>query len=125
MHPKKRALLESAGWRVGDAADFLAMSDEERQLLDARVELALAVRRQRKARQLSQKELGLMLQTSQPRVAKIERAASDVSLDQLVKAFAAAGGRIVVRVAKGSSKTSKSKSKARGKGVKLEVITSR
>ncbi|MFN9346674.1 MAG: hypothetical protein ACK6DQ_08755, partial [Planctomycetota bacterium] len=34
--------------------------------------------------------------TSQPRVAKIERAAPDVSLDQLVRALATAGGKIVV-----------------------------
>ena len=51
------------------------MGDEERQLLDTRVELALAVRRQREALHLSQKQLGAMLKTSQPRVAKIERAA--------------------------------------------------
>ncbi|MFO1092972.1 MAG: XRE family transcriptional regulator [Planctomycetaceae bacterium] len=92
--------LESAGWKFGDAADFLEMSEEERQLLDARVELALAVRRQRQARQLSQKQLGALLQTSQPRVAKIERAAADVSLDQLVRAFTAAGGTIVVKTAR-------------------------
>lgn len=98
MHAKKRAALEAAGWRLGDAADFLNMSDDERQLLDARVQLALAVRRLREARRLSQKQLGARLKTSQPRVAKIERAASDVSLDQLVRAFAAAGGKIKVKV---------------------------
>ncbi len=98
MDSAKRRALEAAGWKVGDAADFLDMNDEERQLLDARVELALAVRRQREACHLSQKELGLKLKTSQPRIAKIERAATDVSLNQLVRAFAAAGGRIVVKV---------------------------
>jgi predicted XRE-type DNA-binding protein len=95
----KRKALEAAGWKVGDAADFLKMSDAERQVLDTRVELALAIQRQRKARHLSQKELGAMLKTSQPRVAKIERAASDVSMDQLVRAFTVAGGRIVVKAA--------------------------
>lgn len=70
------------------------MGGEERQLLDARVELALAVRRQREASHLSQKQLGERLKTSQPRIAKIERAASDVSLDQLVRAFTAAGGNV-------------------------------
>ena len=84
MNSAKRKALEAAGWKVGDAADFLGMNDEERQLLDARVELALAVRRQREASHLSQKALGVKLKTSQPRVAKIERAATDVSLDQLV-----------------------------------------
>jgi predicted XRE-type DNA-binding protein len=100
MDTRKRKALEAAGWKVGDAADFLGMSDEERQLLDARVELALAIRRQRAARQLSQKQLGARLKTSQPRIAKIERAASDVSMDQLVKAFTAAGGKIVIKTAK-------------------------
>ena len=100
MDATKRKAIEAAGWKVGDAADFLEMSDEERQLLNTRVELALAVRRQREAQHLSQKQLGAMLKTSQPRVAKIERAASDVSMDQLVRAFTAAGGKIIVKNAK-------------------------
>ena len=73
MDSAKRKILEAAGWKVGDAAEFLKMNDAERQVLDARVKLALAVRRQREARHLSQKALGLRLGTSQPRVAKIER----------------------------------------------------
>src|SRR5438445_13775734 len=97
MDTVKRKALEAVGWRFGDAADFLGMTDEERQLLDARVEAALAVRRQREARKLSQKELADRIKTSQPRVAKIERAAADVSLDQILRAFAAAGGRIAVK----------------------------
>ncbi len=112
MKSSKRKVLEAAGWKVGDAADFLAMSDEERQLLDARVELALAVRRQREAACLSQKELGAKLKTSQPRVAKIERAAADVSLDQLVRAFTAAGGRIVVKVDDRKNRRRKSSSRS-------------
>ena len=104
MNSTKRKALEAAGWNVGDAADFLEMKDDERQLLDARVELAVAVRRQREACHLSQKELGLKLKTSQPRIAKIERAATDVSLDQLVRAFTAVGGRIVVKVATSKAK---------------------
>jgi predicted XRE-type DNA-binding protein len=95
--PEKRKKLEKAGWRVGDAADLLGMSEEERQLLDARVKLAMAIRKQREISKLSQKQLGERLHTSQPRVAKIERAAADVSLDQLVRAFAAAGGKFEVQ----------------------------
>lgn len=93
----KQKALEAAGWKVGDAAEFLEMSDEERQLLDARVALALAIRRQREATQLSQRQLAARMKTSQPRVAKIERAAPDVSLDQLVRAFTSAGGKIRVK----------------------------
>jgi transcriptional regulator with XRE-family HTH domain len=97
MDPVKRKALEAAGWQIGDAADFLEMSAQERQLLDARVQLARAVRSQRLARGWSQKALAARLETSQPRVAKIEQAAADVSLDQLVRAFALAGGKLVVR----------------------------
>jgi predicted XRE-type DNA-binding protein len=104
MNTAKRKALEALGWQIGDAADFLEMTDAERQLLDARVELALAIRRQREASHLSQKELGTLLKTSQPRVAKIERAAPDVSLDQLVRAFTAAGGVISFRSAEVAKK---------------------
>ncbi|HLA85695.1 MAG TPA: XRE family transcriptional regulator [Thermoguttaceae bacterium] len=104
MDSTKRRALEAAGWTVGDASDFLEMSDAERQVLDVRVKLALAVRRQRQASHLSQKALGLRLGTSQPRVAKIERAAADVSLDQLMRAFAAVGGRIVIKSTVGKTR---------------------
>lgn len=123
MDATKRKAIEAAGWKVGDAADFLGMSDEERQLLDTRVELAMAVRRQREALHLSQKQLGAILKTSQPRVAKIERAASDVSMDQLVRAFTAAGGRIAVKTAKLKAKKSR-KAPGRKNTLVLEVATS-
>src|SRR6476660_4955072 len=103
MNLKKLKALEAAGWKFGDAADFLGMTDEERQLLDARVGVAKAVRRQREVRKLSQQQLATRIQTSQPRMVKIERAATDVSLDQLLRAFAAAGGRIAVRHASDSA----------------------
>jgi transcriptional regulator with XRE-family HTH domain len=111
MNAQKRKVLEAAGWRFGDAADFLGMTDEERQLLDLRVEAALAVRRQREARKWSQKQLANRIKTSQPRVAKIERAARDVSLDQMLRAFAAVGGRIVVKQVHGfrATKTARKK----------------
>ena len=121
MEPEKRKALEAAGWRFGDAADFLALTDEERQLLDARIEAALAVRRQRQARKLSQKQLASRIKTSQPRIAKLERAAADVSLDQILRAFAAAGGRIVVKqidpqrtpkAARGPARTGRKKSRS-------------
>ena len=100
MESQKRKALQAAGWKFGDAADFLELTNEDRQLLDARVGLAQAIQQQRKASQITQAQLGARLKTSQPRVAKIERAASDVSLDQLVRAFVAAGGQFVVKVEK-------------------------
>ena len=125
MNAAKRKALEAAGWKVGDAADFLEMSAEERQLLDTRVELALAIRRQREAQHLSQKELGARLKTSQPRVAKIERAAADVSLDQLVRAFTAAGGKIVVKSATTKSKVGRKAIAKMTSTVVVEMATSK
>lgn len=127
MDSAKRKALEAAGWMIGDAAEFLNMTSYERQLLEARVELALAIRHQRKARQLSQKDLGARLNTSQPRIAKIERAASDVSMDQLVRAFAAAGGKIVFKYGKAKSKHRQGKrgQKSAEGTVVLQVATSK
>lgn len=94
MNVKKRKSLEAAGWRVGHAAEFLGLSADEQQLVDLRLAIALSVRRQRQKSGLSQKQLAERIGTSQPRIAKIEVAATDVSLDQLVRAYTAAGGRI-------------------------------
>lgn len=44
MDPNKRKAIEAAGWKVGDAADFLELSEDERKLFDSRLELAIAVR---------------------------------------------------------------------------------
>jgi predicted XRE-type DNA-binding protein len=97
MISKKRKALAAAGWRVGAAADFLGLTAEERQLVELRLTLACAIRRQRQASGLSQKQLGERIGTTQPRVAKIEVIAPDVSLDQFVRAYTAAGGRIECR----------------------------
>jgi predicted XRE-type DNA-binding protein len=123
MDSAKRKALQAAGWRVGDAADFLDMDNQERQLLDARVQLALAIRRQRAASHLSQRELGAKLKTSQPRVAKIERAASDVSLDQLVRAFSAAGGKIIVKTAAAKGNKARAAKKRVKANLVLEAVT--
>lgn len=97
MDLKKKKALEAAGWKFGDAADFLGMDEKERQILGARVELALAVRRLREKAGLTQTQLAGRMKTSQPRIVKIEQAASDVSLDQMIQAIVAVGGRFRVK----------------------------
>ncbi len=61
MENAKLKAIEASGWKVGDAADFLEMSDDERQLLDARMKLAQAVCRQHDAEMLSEKQLKIIL----------------------------------------------------------------
>lgn len=123
MNDEKRKALEAAGWQFGDAADFLGMTDEERQLLDARVEAALAVRRQREAQNLSQKQLATRIKTSQPRIAKIEQAAPDVSLDQILRAFAAAGGRITVKQVGESPQTKATRGRGQSRRKKAKTAS--
>jgi DNA-binding XRE family transcriptional regulator len=116
MTAKKRRSLKAAGWRMGDAAEFLGLSADEKQLVEVRLTLALAIRRQRQESGLSQKQLAERIGTSQPRIAKIEAGAADVSLDQLVRAYIAVGGRIECTTSTSpSSKTLKVKCSSAGR----------
>lgn len=94
MSKKLETALKAAGWETGDAADFLGMTPERRALLDLRVALAKAIRERRTAQQLSQESFAAQFGTTQPRVSLIEAADSDVSLDQLARAFLMLGGTI-------------------------------
>ena len=92
MKTAKRQRLEAAGWKVGDAADFLGLTPEESRLIELRIAVTRAVRRCREARGMTQAELAARMKSSQPRVAKVEGGAADVSLDLAFKALFAAGG---------------------------------
>ena len=128
MDAATRKALEAKGWKFGDAAAFLGMTDEERQMLDLRVDAALAVKRQRQAMKLSQHELARRIHTSQPRIVKIEKAAMDVTLDQILRAYAAAGGRIAIREvggAPGRIRSGSAKKAIGGKKVKRIPVRSK
>jgi predicted XRE-type DNA-binding protein len=94
MDRPKRKALEAAGFRCGDAADFLELTADERLLVALRVKLAQAIRRRRELSDLSQKQVAARIKSSQPRVAKIEAAAPDVSLDQMFRGLFAVGGTV-------------------------------
>jgi hypothetical protein len=51
---QKREVLEAAGWKVGDAADFLGLSEEEQQIIEFRLMVGRGVRRLRERHQLTQ-----------------------------------------------------------------------
>jgi DNA-binding XRE family transcriptional regulator len=94
MDAKRKARLEAAGWKVGDYAEFLGLSPDERALVEMRLELARTIRELREGAGMTQKDLAVRLNTTQPRVVKIEAAASDVSMDVLMRGFLAVGGRV-------------------------------
>ena len=94
MDATKRKALEAAGFRIGDAADFLGLTEEESRLVDLRVAVCRAVRRLREARDMTQQQLAAKLKSSQSRIAKIEAGAGDVSLDLLFRSLFAVGGSL-------------------------------
>jgi ribosome-binding protein aMBF1 (putative translation factor) len=94
MDKTVRRSLEKAGFRIGDAEDFLDLTAEERQLVALRLSVSRAVRRLREARRLTQQQLAAKIQSSQSRVAKLESASADVSLDLLFRGLFAVGGTL-------------------------------
>jgi DNA-binding XRE family transcriptional regulator len=104
MNANKKKALEAAGFRVGDASDFLGLTDEESRLVDLRIAVSRNVRILRKRGHLTQTQLAAKIDSSQSRVAKIESASSDVSLDLMFRGFFAAGGKLSDLMSKGDRK---------------------
>jgi hypothetical protein len=86
--------MEAAGWRSGDAADFLELTEEERQIIEFRLMVGRGVRRLRENHRLTQQQLADRIGSTQSRVAKIEAASREVSLDLMLRGFFSAGGRL-------------------------------
>ena len=105
MKQVKRSRLESAGWRVGGAADFLELSAEETAFMELKLALAVHLRGTRLRLGWTQTEVADRLGSSQSRVAKMEAADASVSLDLLVRSLLALGvsrsevGRVIARAA--------------------------
>jgi DNA-binding transcriptional regulator YiaG len=90
MRKTKRERMEKAGWRVGEAAEFLELSDVEAALVEARLALGDAVRALRQRSHLSQQDLAKRMGSSQSRVAKVENHDPEVSLELQLRAVFAA-----------------------------------
>ena len=91
MNSTRLKKLRAAGWKVGNARDFLKLSDEEAMLVELKLSLTNALKEARQRRRLSQTDLAQRIGSSQSRVAKIEAGDPSVSLDLIVRALFAAG----------------------------------
>jgi DNA-binding XRE family transcriptional regulator len=105
MDEAKKDRLAAAGWRSGEAADFLELSEEEAAFVELKLALADYLRDLRARNSWTQSQVARRLGSSQSRVAKMEAADASVSLDLLVKALLTLGasrsevGRVIARAA--------------------------
>ena len=93
MKLSNRKRLEARGWRVGSAAEFLGLSQEEAAFVELKLALSRALKTQRRARHLTQVQLAKRIGSSQSRVAKMEAGDPAVSLDLLIRSLLALGAR--------------------------------
>ena len=120
MKASKQKKLESAGWKVGSASDFLELSDAEEMLVNMKLALAANVRTMRQEMKITQQELARRIGSSQSRIAKMEVADRTVSIELFVRSLAALGasrsqiGKIVgTRVVKQQQTTRRKKQAAK------------
>ena len=105
MDKAKQDRLAAAGWRSGDAADFLQLSEEEAAFVELKLALAAYLRELRASNSWTQSQVARRLGSSQSRVAKMEAADSSVSVDLLVKSLLTLGasrsdvGEVIARAA--------------------------
>ncbi|MGF1615055.1 MAG: helix-turn-helix domain-containing protein [Gammaproteobacteria bacterium] len=91
MRASKRKKLTDAGWKVGDAKDFLDLSPGEDAYIELRLRLAVGLKSRRSRKKITQVELAKALGSSQSRVAKMEAGDPSVSVDLLVRSLMALG----------------------------------
>ena len=95
MRDAKRKRLEAKGWRIGNAREFLGLTDEEAAYIEVKLRLASNPRVRCQRRRLTQADLARLLRSSQSRVAKMEIGDPSVSLDLLVRSLLALGASTV------------------------------
>ena len=93
MDKAKQKRLESAGWKVGTANDFLNLSSEEFAYIELKLQLAKNLQKRRIEKKLTQTAVARMLKSSQSRVAKMEAGDPTVSIDLLIRSLLTLGAR--------------------------------
>jgi DNA-binding XRE family transcriptional regulator len=91
MRAGKKKRLVARGWAVGDAREFLGLTDEEAAFVELKLALADNLKQRRLKRGMTQTQLAKRLESSQSRVAKMEAGDRSVSLDLLVRSLLTVG----------------------------------
>ena len=93
MDKAKKARLAKKGWKVGTVTEFLGLTPEESAYIEIKLSLARELKKVRLEKGMSQTDLASKMGSSQSRVAKMEGADPQVSLDLIVRSLLASGRR--------------------------------
>ena len=94
MNKSKKEALEQNGWKVGGAGEFLGLTPEEEAYIDLKLSLSQFLQERRKTKRLTQNQLATLIQSSQSRVAKMEKGEGSVSIDLILRSLIALGTEI-------------------------------
>ncbi len=91
MNSAKRKYLESKGFKIGIAQEFLKLSTEEVAYIELKLALGKKVQNYRRAKRFTQTEFTRRIKSSQSRVTKMESGDPSVSIDLMVRLLFALG----------------------------------
>ena len=91
MNTKKRNKLKKNGWRVGSVVEFLDLTPAENSIIELKLTLGHHLKKYREKLHFSQSQVAKILQSSQSRIAKMEKGDPSVSIDLLIKSLFAVG----------------------------------
>ncbi len=89
MNEAKQAQLAQQGWKATSVEEFLELTPEEMAYIEVKLALSRNLKLRRIEQNLSQQRLAERLESSQSRVAKMEKGDSSVSIDLLVRSLLA------------------------------------
>lgn len=94
MNKAKKAALEQKRWKVGSATEFLGLTSEEEAYIELKLALSQFLQEKRKTRGLTQTQMATLIESSQSRVAKMEKGEESVSIDLILRSLIALGTEI-------------------------------
>jgi len=91
MKQSKRKKLETKGWKIGTAEEFLQLTPEESEYIEIKLNLSKNLKERRQRKNMTQEDLARLIKSSQSRVAKMEAGDPTVSIDLLIRSLLALG----------------------------------
>jgi predicted XRE-type DNA-binding protein len=91
MNEGAKRTLAKAGWKIGNASEFLGLSAEEEAYVELKLSLSKAISDRRRQLHLTQTQVASRIGSGQSRVAKMEKAEASTSLDYMVRSMLALG----------------------------------